>query len=95
MSRELNEVWEFRDGRMHVAGDGQAIADLLKTKLMEVRRENWAILYRDQETGEFWDLTYPQGQMHGGGPRRLRIVSDPNNWMPYSKPATMIFKPGH
>jgi len=83
MSRELNDVWEVYDSRMRPMGDAQSIDDLLKNKLVEVRRGDWAILYRHKETGEFWELTYPQGEMHGGGPRRLRIVSDPNDWRPY------------
>jgi Immunity protein 27 len=88
MLRELNDVWEFCDGRMRAVGDARSIDDLLKNKLVEVRKEDWAILYRDKETGEFWDLTYPQSEMHGGGPRRLREVSNPNDWTPYPKGTT-------
>jgi immunity protein 27 of polymorphic toxin system len=83
MLRELNDVWEFLDGRTHAVGDAASIDDLLKNKLVEVRKENWAILYRHKETGEFWDLTYPQGEMQRGGPRRLRVVSNPDCWRPY------------
>jgi hypothetical protein len=86
MTHELNEIWEFRDGRVHAVGDARDIEDLLRTKLVEVRKGNWAILYRHKETGEFWDLTFPQGEMQGGGPRRLRVVSDPSNWVPYPDP---------
>jgi Immunity protein 27 len=35
----------------------------------------WETLYRDPITGELWELTYPQSEMHGGGPRHLRIIS--------------------
>jgi immunity protein 27 of polymorphic toxin system len=83
MLREFNDVWELRDGHMRAVGDALLIDDLLKNKLVEVQKKNWAILYRHKETGEFWDLTYPQSEMHGGGPRRLRMVIDPNDWTPY------------
>jgi hypothetical protein len=83
MLRELNDVWELHDGRMRAVGDARLIDDLLKNELVEVRKDNWAVLYRHKETGEYWDLTYPQGELHGGGPRRLRVVSDPDSWTPY------------
>ena len=73
---------------MRAVGDVKAIDKLLKDKRVEVRKEDWAVLYRHEETGEYWDLTYPQSEMQGGGPRRLRIVNDPNDWMPYPKEAT-------
>jgi hypothetical protein len=83
MLRELNDVWEIHDGRVRAVGDAPLIDDLLKNKLVEVRKGNWAVLYRHEETGEFWDLTYPQGWMQGGGPRRLRVVTSPDDWIPY------------
>lgn len=83
MPRELNDTWEFQNGQMRAVGEAGAIDSLLKDKFVEVRKGNWAVLYRHKETGEFWDLTYPQGEMHGGGPRRLRVVSNPDNWIPY------------
>ena len=85
MAYELNDIWEFRDGRMRAAGDAPLISELLKNELVQVRSEDWAVLYRHKTTGQFWDLTYPKGEMHGGGPRRLRIVIDPDNWTPYVK----------
>ncbi|SRR6266571_1771750 len=35
----------------------------------------WESLYRDPRDGRLWELTYPHGEMHGGGPRLLRAVS--------------------
>ena len=35
----------------------------------------WEALYRDPRDGRFWERTYPQGEMHGGGPPQLSVVS--------------------
>jgi hypothetical protein len=35
----------------------------------------WETLYRDPGDGRFWERTYPRGEMHGGGPPRLRYIS--------------------
>ena len=34
----------------------------------------WDQLYRDPRDGRYWELTFPQGSLHGGGPRRLESV---------------------
>lgn len=36
----------------------------------------WYILYRDRSDGRYWELTYPQGHMHGGGPPKLSLISE-------------------
>lgn len=41
----------------------------------------WETLYRDPEDGRYWERTYPQGELHGGGPPQLR-VQDANNYIP-------------
>ena len=35
----------------------------------------WEILYRCVGDGTFWLKTYPQSELHGGGPPRLERVS--------------------
>jgi hypothetical protein len=35
----------------------------------------WLNLYRDPVTGDLWEVSYPQGEMHGGGPRQLARVA--------------------
>ena len=35
----------------------------------------WIQLYRDPRDGRYWELTFPRGSLHGGGPRRLVNVS--------------------
>jgi hypothetical protein len=35
----------------------------------------WQTLYQDPDDGRYWERTYPQSEMQGGGPPRLAIVS--------------------
>jgi hypothetical protein len=35
----------------------------------------WETLYRDPNDGRYWERTYPQSEMHGGGPRQLRCMT--------------------
>jgi hypothetical protein len=55
-------------------------------KLVLVRTANWASLYKHSDTGDLWDVTYPQSEMHGGGPKRLRRLAhrEPDQWEPYA-----------
>ena len=34
----------------------------------------WDQLYRDPRDDRFWELTFPHGSLHGGGPRQLAHV---------------------
>jgi hypothetical protein len=58
---------------------GDLVADrieaLVSTVFQEVAVGNWEVLYRDPNDGRYWELTYPQGHMHGGGPPALKVVS--------------------
>jgi hypothetical protein len=38
-------------------------------------RSGWDALYRDPDDDRLWELTYPQGQLHGGGPPQLRNLT--------------------
>lgn len=69
--------WRLDDGRP-VADDVSArIAALTKSHLVEIGRDTsgWLTLYRDPGDGRFWELDYPQSELHGGGPPRLRAIS--------------------
>jgi hypothetical protein len=83
---DLKDVWVMRDGKMVAEGDAAAI-DALLGYLDRVAdgAAGWALLYRHRQTGAFWELTYPHGEMHGGGPRRLRQmnIASPDIWTPY------------
>lgn len=34
----------------------------------------WDQLYQDPRDARYWELTFPQGSLHGGGPRLLTCV---------------------
>ena len=50
---------------------------LVRTYLVQVARspDGWSTLYRDPGDGRFWEHTYPQSELHGGGPPALQCVS--------------------
>jgi len=35
----------------------------------------WETLFQDPDDGRYWEQTYPQSEMHGGGPPRLIMLS--------------------
>ncbi len=35
----------------------------------------WDTLFQDPDDGRFWERTYPQSEMQGGGPPRLSLLS--------------------
>jgi hypothetical protein len=84
---ELHDAWVWRDGKMVAEGDAPRITDLLRASLTEIAINQiaggWRKLYRHKETGKFWELDYPQSEMHGGGPRRLRELDlvEPTDWL--------------
>jgi hypothetical protein len=41
-----------------------------------VANGGWDQLYLDPRDGRFWELTFPEGSLHGGGPRRLTCMSE-------------------
>lgn len=61
--------------------DNQVIGDpvstridyLIENELIEIGTADggWSMLYRDPLDGRLWELSYPYGEMQGGGPRAL------------------------
>jgi hypothetical protein len=74
---ELSGRWIKTDGR--VIGDAieKRIADLIASELEKVATSSsgWEVLYRDPADGRYWELSYPHGDWHGGGPKRLAVIS--------------------
>jgi hypothetical protein len=68
--------WTY-DGKQVIADEAcDQISTLLQACAhVGARDGGWTQLYRDANGGVFWELTYPRGEMHGGGPPRLESYS--------------------
>jgi len=74
---DLADKWIVDGTNIAAAGDARAIDELLASALEEVASDtsSWRKLYRHHTDGHFWELSYPHGEVHGGGPRRLRQLA--------------------
>ena len=63
---------------MHGDPTCQRIDWLLSSQLRKVASSveygDWEVLYVDPADGRFWELTYPQGDLPGGGPPRIEAI---------------------
>jgi len=73
---EICGRWEFANGRAIKDAACQRIELLTAQYLKSVGtdKSGWDVLYRDPTDSRYWELTYPQSQMHGGGPPRLAVL---------------------
>ena len=67
---------EHGDGSMHDEVD-RRIFWLVSRRLtlLGVAEGGWRQLYRDPRDGRLWELSFPHGSLHGGGPRRLEAIT--------------------
>lgn len=74
---ELVGRWESVNGTIQGDSVTSRIKKLTRDYLTKIARSEsgWETLYRDPEDLRFWELTYPQSEMHGGGPPTLRCLS--------------------
>jgi len=73
----LTGQWILRGGRPVADDVCNRILALTKSHLLEVGRDasGWNTLYRDPSDGRYWELVYPQSELHGGGPPELRCLT--------------------
>ena len=57
---------------------------LISSYLEKIGGGGWETLYRDPKDHRYWELTYPQGHVHGGGPPRLAVLSEKEARKKYS-----------
>ncbi|HEU4720134.1 MAG TPA: Imm27 family immunity protein [Gemmatimonadaceae bacterium] len=73
--RRLVGAWVEDDGRTLDEVDRRIF--WLVTRRLVLRgmaHAGWEQLYQDPRDGRFWELSFPQGSLHGGGPRSLTCV---------------------
>jgi hypothetical protein len=73
---DLVGKWITVEGRISADETETRIQELIRTELQRIATDSsgWEILFRDPCDGRLWELTRPQGEMHGGGPRRLHVI---------------------
>ena len=69
--------WGFESGKNFADATCERIEYLTREVLREIARvaSGWDVLFRDPNDGRLWELTYPQSEMHGGGPPQLMCMS--------------------
>jgi hypothetical protein len=69
--------WKLVDGDVVPDATCQRIEELISTALIEVASstDGWGILYIDPLDGRYWELSYPDSSLHGGGPPALTCLS--------------------
>jgi hypothetical protein len=74
---ELRGAWiPGADGRPSNDAVEERIRWLVAHRLTHVATsaDGWDWLFRDPSDHRLWELTYPQGSLHGAGPRRLAMI---------------------
>lgn len=69
--------WLSSGGKVVADPAAQRIEGLVRGHLRQIAviADGWAVLFKDPADGRLWELTYPQSEMHGGGPPRLENIS--------------------
>ena len=74
--RLLHGAWTDGPGSAHDEVDRRIFWLVTRRlTLLGVAEGGWRQLYRDPHDGRVWELTFPWGSLHGGGPRRLEHVA--------------------
>lgn len=70
--------WTLINGRLVADSAANRIDYLVCNELDEVGRsdDGWSVLYLDRRDGRYWELTYPDSDMHGGGAPALDFLPD-------------------
>lgn len=72
--------WHFDGKEISADKTCERIKWLVKNELDEVAVSKqygaWETLFRDRHDGRYWERTYPQGEMQGGGPPALECISE-------------------
>lgn len=75
---ELIGKWIAEDGQVRADSTCERVQWLTSHHLRKVAISKqwgaWETLFQDPDDGRFWERTYPQGHMHGGGPPTLKWI---------------------
>lgn len=74
---ELVGQWRLIDGKMQENEVNKRIDWLIENHLQRLASDDsgWEVLYQDPTDNRLWELTFPMGEMQGGGPKSLKNIS--------------------
>ena len=84
MKLQPNEIvltgsWLIQNGEVHRDAISERIEWLISHHLQKITDSPqwgaWETLYKDLDDSRYWERTYPQGEMQGGGPPQLRCLA--------------------
>jgi hypothetical protein len=66
---ELRGSWKLVDNLMKVDDIHERIESLTSSYLIEIGEDEsgWNKLYQDPKDKRYWELSYPESEIHGGG----------------------------
>jgi hypothetical protein len=69
--------WVRHDGKVIGDDNSQRIEWLTKYQLKKVSTTDggWTTIYQDIHDGRYWQHSYPQSELHGGGPPMLEHIT--------------------
>ncbi len=72
----LLSTWLYRKEKVLPDANGQRIQELLAQQLQYVAatESGWARLYQNPDDGCYWELSFPQSHLPGGGPPALTYL---------------------
>lgn len=75
--KELKGKWILDDGKLTADEVSRRIEWLLENLLTKIAidKTGWQTLYFDKVNASFWELSFPNSEMPGGGSRILTLIS--------------------
>jgi hypothetical protein len=73
---DLRGQWVLVDGKIVKDEVSTRIENLTVKCLNRVKKDKsgWNTLFRDPSDGRYWELTYTDSEIHGGGPPQLTVI---------------------
>jgi hypothetical protein len=76
---ELIGQWITENGQPHGDVTCERIQWLTSHHLKKIAISKqwgaWETLFQDPDDGRYWEQTYPHSEMHGGGPPKLKYLT--------------------
>jgi len=74
---QIRGKWTVIGNNVEADANCLRIERLIKNELHEVARDpsGWDVLYIDPVDARHWELTYPDSELHGGGPPMLKHLT--------------------